>query len=706
MHILKDMRISSSTYYILLIASILLSCTTQRSSSPYTLIEEDSNLSRPNPGYVQYVKNRSMLSESSSLLSTVSSSIYSFSTERPSAQTLRSMASVWLYINPALYITDIGSSFLKSLEYANLLEMLSNTGIQGLYTRPLFGTSYLWTNGNKMLAYNEDAVQFEIATDVGSLQEFTELRTTIGEHAMFFGTSLLPIATGMGADFWLATRDVEEYKGLYGLISIPKNLWKELPYVEQTHVLPLSSHSTDLLIENNILPQRFIQDSLQYFPQRGWAITSEITDIHGESQRYAYRYYRIPELPMFHLYNPTLQATRILNASVVQSIGIYGSALVGFSLMPYYGLINQNQLQYFDTFYIELTGYIERMIQRYGAFAFLQDSLPIPVVAKIFAENDAVFIEDSITSPYAEYALLSQNTGLLKEMMHYALSNNIPIERLVHTTIHEKGIPLYPIALYTTDQKNYISSSIETKHTHFLSLIQKLSTSYPFMTHTSIPYNNPTLATLSLGYPLHENIQYHEAQYNNVLKAHKALLFFKAMLPGILMISAQDLTAPLPMKQSEYERTGNLWKEELASYSGYTLQVLPYSTLINRFSIPLAKTLYPEFPTQDIAEYSLKKELTQILKLRSELSIANTSLIEVLPTNDGIIALILKNKANELYVAITNFTNNKQSLSLQSSIPDVAQKLQQQPIRSYPSTYIKNNRLHLPPFGCVLLHIQ
>ena len=703
MRILTNMRISLIN--IFLSACILLSCATDKSSNIHVLTE-DTTLLRPNPGYVQYVKNRSMLSEATSLLSTVSSSLHSFSTERGKAHTLRSMASVWLYINPSLYITDIGTSFLKSLDYSNLLEMISTTGIQGIYASPLFGTSYLWTNTSKMSAYNEDAVQLEIANDIGSLQEFMTLRTSIGELNMFFGTSLLPVATGMGADFWLATRGVDGYEGVYGLITIPDTLWHSLPSVEKATTVPLSTKDVTLLIDKNILPQTRIQDSLPYFPKTGWALTSEITDIHGATQRYAYRYYRMPELPLLHLHNPTLQATRIINASVVQSVGVYGSALVGFSLMPYYGLVNENQTEYTDALYIPIAQHIERMTQQYGAFAFLQDTLPLPLLAKVLADNDAVFVEDSITFPYAEYALLSQNTTLLQEMLRYARNLDIPIERLVHTTTHEQGLPLHPLALYTTDQKAYISHSIEQAHSRFLSSIQRYNSTYPFMTHESLPYTTPTLATISLGYPLYEHLKYNEKQYRDVLKAHKALLFFKAMLPGILMISTQDLTAPLPMKQAEYERTGNTWNERLAGYSGYTLQVLPYSTLVNRFSIPMAKTLYPEFQTQALSDYSITKEITQILKLRSQLGIENTSLIDILPTNDSMIAVVLQNEKKEIYIALTNFTNRVQEFSLETTLPKSSKRIQEHSLRLYPPKKAIKNKIKVDAFECILIHVK
>lgn len=699
------MKISNILATLLLSTTLLLSCAKEQTTT-LDIVTEDASLLRPNPGYVQYVRNRSLLAESATLLSTVSSSLYAFSTERPSAQTLRSMASVWLSINPALYVTDVGSSFLKSLAYANLLEILSKTGIQGLYISPLFGTSYLWTNNNKMLAYNEDAVQLEIASDIGSSQEFLLLRDSIGTLNMFFGTSLLPIATGKGADFWLATRGVEDYEGLYGLIPLPKEVWSSIHPVEQTQTLALSDKEISILRENNILPDAFLQDSFSYFPKIGWAVTAEIVDIHGEPQRYAYRYYRMPELPLLNMYNPTLQATRVLNASVVQSVGVYGSALVGFSIMPYYGLVDRRQATYSDSFYLPIAQHIERMVQQYGAFAFLQDSLPLSLVATILKDNDAVFIADSITYPYAEYALLSHTTSLLKEMLRSALEFNIPIERLVHTTTNEKGLPLYPLSLFTTNQKLYISATVGEKHREILTSIKKLDTSYPFMTEEYLPYTSPLLATIALGYPLSEQLQFQEKEYRSIINAHKALLFFKAMLPGLLMINIQDITAPLPMKQAEYERTGNTWNTTLAGYSGYTLQVLPYSTAINRFSIPIAKTIYPEFQTQDLTQYSIKKELETILTLRSQYDIMNTSMIEVLPTNDSVIALVLKNEKGELYIAITNFTNTKQTFSIHSSLPDVEKKLQNAKIRSYPSGKTVQKNIQLQEFGCMLLHIQ
>lgn len=683
---------------------MLCSCSTQH-NSVHTITEE-SPLLRPNPAYVQYVKNRSLLSQSTALLSTVASSMYSLTAQQPRSAVLRSMASVWLYINPSLYVTDIGTPFFKAIDYGNILDMLTQTGIQGLYISPLFGTSYTWTNESKMQAFNKDAVQFEIASDLGSLQDFGELRTSIGDKQMFFGTSLLPIATGMGADFWLATHSVEQYQGVYALIALPKDIWHAMPMVEATKTLPLDSGYVERLRENNIIPQHFIQDSLPYFSNTGWAITSEITDINGESQRYIYRYYQMPQLPLLHVHNPTLNTIRILNASVVQSIGIYGSALVGFSLMPYYGFTNTSDSDDTSTLYTPIAQHIERTIQQYGAFAFLEDSLPFPLLAHIAKENSAVFIEDSITSPYAEYALLTHNTELLKAMLSHALALDIPFERLVHTTLSEKGLPRHPIALYTNNQKHYVSKPIEEAHRKVLESIKALNTRYPFMTKDTLPYNSVSLAVMSLGYPLHESLQYQEKEYHTLIKAHSALLFFKAMLPGILMISAQDLIAPIPMKQVEYERTGNTWNEAIAGYGGYTLQVLPYSSLINRFTIPLVKTLYPEFQTQDLTPSSLKHTLQKILKLRSQHAIFNTTCIELLPTNSTIVALLLRNEQNIHYIAITNFTNKAQKYVLKANAIDISKKIASASVQSYPPRKIHNSTLYLQPYDCILIRIE
>lgn len=691
--------------YTACVLLFLLSCAKQESESVYT-IREDTSLLRPNPGYVQYVKNRSMLMESNKLLNVVSSSIYSLSNQRSSAKTLRSMASVWIMINPALYVTEIGTSFFKALEYGNILEMFQDTGIEGVYASPLFGTSYLWTNESKMTSYNEDAVQLEIANDAGSSEDFMTLRTAIGNQGMVFGSSILPTNTGMGPDFWLATRGIEQYNSIYTILPIPKELWSSLPLVAQGKTLPLDSLYLEDLIKENVIPGRFLQDSLPYFEKTGWAITSEITDNNGELQRYVYRFYKTPELPLLHLHNPTQQGLRIINASIIQSIGLYGSALLGFSAKPYYGLVNEEQLEYIDIFYSPIVEHIERTIQQYGAFAFLDDSLPLSLLDTMLHNNDSVFIYDSITSPYAEYSLLTQNTVLLQEMLHQAIAYKIPFERLIHTTANEKGIPIHPESLYTKEQKHYISTKAEKAHNNILQKIQKLQKQYPFITNTTIPYTSASIAGMSLGYPLEETIQFNELQYNTMVKAHSALFFFKAMLPGIIMISAQDFAAPLPLQKTDYERTGNTWKESLVGYGGYSFQVLPYSTAINRFGIPIVKSLYPEFQTQDIVPLSFKKEATRILSLRKEHDIANTSLIGVLSTSDTSIAVILKNENNMIFIAITNFSNKHSTLNIGSSnIPKIIEALQRKNIQSYPKKNITTT-LRLEPFECLLLRIQ
>ncbi|MDR2825461.1 MAG: hypothetical protein LBV76_01535, partial [Deltaproteobacteria bacterium] len=278
----------------------LPSCSSTTSVRSNIFNEKAEGVSRADPGYLQYLEKNSMRRKAVDLSAIVSGSIYgwSVSASDQKADELLRDAAVWLHINPQTLMTQGNISPLAQFAGPLLWSGLNQAGISGLYLAPVWGAGELWARG----AYtdNEDIVQYDFAPYVSNDDEYNALVKNSQELGRFMGGDIIPAATGIGPDFFLATRNYRDYSGVYCMLEVPKQYWSLLPAqnspgatvtpniedAEFRQVAGLSAEQTAALARVGIIPEFLRQEKLVYMPPSGWAATSEVRGVDGQLRRW------------------------------------------------------------------------------------------------------------------------------------------------------------------------------------------------------------------------------------------------------------------------------------------------------------------------------------------------------------------------------------------------------------------------------------
>lgn len=187
-------------------------------------------LGRVNPAYIFWLEKQSILASADEYASKVTGTALAmrYDSALPHADTLAVDHSVWLSLNPSSLLAASSQSSFSILAQQNVWESLQRMGVRGLF---LYGTQ---ENAAKWRAQadalSQQAVGLHFATSIGSDDEYAELTRYANAYGALTGDMLLPAATGVGADFFLAARAKKPYVGLYNMIELPTKFWHILPH--------------------------------------------------------------------------------------------------------------------------------------------------------------------------------------------------------------------------------------------------------------------------------------------------------------------------------------------------------------------------------------------------------------------------------------------------------------------------------------------
>lgn len=403
---------------------------------------------RADPGYLQYLERNSMFTKSSEMAKVVSGSELAWRSPGSAGtpDELLSFADIWLAVHPLTILTSSRSSTFAQLNDPAIWPILRESGIRGLFVAPTQGSGALWAKNPTGIDTGEDVVQYAFSRAAGSDDQYRALMSKVIDNQGLLGSDLIPAATGLGPDFFLAARNVREYPGIYCMVDIPQDLWQHLPEVHsEWDTAALAPDQIEALNGKGLLPKAMRDTSTAVGRGGGWAATGEVRGVDGNTRRWVYRYYGSPKYAVLNWEDPSKTANRILSGGAVQQVGLRGQALIGLRLEAFQGLEAapdkpaRNAALNMEPALTAATS-LSREIRRYGGWSWVRDdNLPLTAVAD-FLRSGTDFIYDSAFSPAAEHALLTGDTTLANFMADEILRLNVDSRRLVHTTPAQDGI--------------------------------------------------------------------------------------------------------------------------------------------------------------------------------------------------------------------------------------------------------------------------
>ncbi len=655
-----------------------------QSDTTSAALSSSSPISRADPGQLQFLERQTMLRKSQEMAKVVSGSQLAWRTSASvgSPDEMLGYADTWLSVHPLMLLTSGRRPVFDQLGDSSIWAVLREAGIKGLYVAPASGSGSLWAYSAKGDPTGEDIVQYDFSAQAGKESNYRRLMSTVIDHSALLGSDIVPAATGLGPDFFLASRNIRDFPGIYCMVEVPHELWNQLPATSsEWATVVLSPHQVAALNAKGILPKAMRDEFSPLARRGGWAATGEVRGIDGNLRRWVYRYYGSPGYAVLNWEDPSQAAHRILSGSAVRQVGMLGQALLGLHFEPFQGLeaASKNSSGKF-AFSIEpalsAAQSMSREIRRYGGWSWLRDDdLPLTAVNE-FMRHGTDYVFDSAFSPAAEHALLTGDTTLARFMADELLRLNVDTRRLVHTTPTQDGIN------YALPHLSYLAFQSQKgdaeafKKSILDAMRASVSAQTPLPVQNDILYTTgPGLAAFALKLP---PADVPKEQWAAVSKGHSLLIFFKAMQPGALMLSGQDLAGTLPLAWQSMVTSPDNWKVSDTSRGTYALTSMANDIIVSQQGMPKAKQIYPAPDEQVHKEGSFLRSVGSFLRVRSETGISKGTLIARPATKgQGSIALLTQMPGSDSYLlSVCNFSRSPvtEHISL-GNIPKISSAL-------------------------------
>lgn len=610
--------------------------------APQSAADQDTTMAtgakRADPGYIQHLERLSMLGAQTEFARVVSGSHIAWlrPADQPFPEPLLALADTWIAVNPLSMLSENKQSVFASFASPRYWRLLGRARINGAYFSPVNGAGALWAYNRKASPRGEDAIQYAFSEAAGSDNDYFKLLSAANANRKLIGLELTPATTGLGPDFFLAARQHRQFSGAYCMVELPHKTWNSLPKVpDQWRGEPLADAHVAALAAQNLLPPAMAQDFFPTGKKGGWAVTGEIHGVDGLPRRWAYRYYGSPDRPVLNWEDPSAAARKILSGSVIRSVGMLGGALVGMRLEGLYGLEAAAHKGVSPAYSPADRAAVDvsREVRRYGGWSYLQDETPFALIDALMAHGPD-FFQDHVFSPGVEHAILTGSTTLLETMTDEALAMGLDMRRFVHSTITGSGVSyeLAHLASVAAGASPALSISpkaagkmranvlAEAQNALYAStLTAKRGDDVPPLQGRRLFTTSAGLAAMALGAGNAESAT--KDMEPLIRDGHLLQVFFRAMLPGLFMISGQDLAGTLPLSWYETSHSSGDWDVGMTSRGAYALTQSADASPVTAQGVAKAKSVYPTADVQLDMEDSFMGKLADILAVRTSLNI-------------------------------------------------------------------------------------
>lgn len=666
------MRKASSFFRLIcpvLACCLLIACAPSSGSR-----REAVTLPRADAGHTNWLEQHALLSKADrNLLGSATWPLATKSVELPAG------SGVWLLTRPQTLTGGRGASFLAELSRPDSLSLFAQLGLAGVYLDNIRPSGALWRSDREALEADNDLTTAALADDVGTAEALQQFAKRARDNKLLIGGELIPPFTGTGPDFLLATQNLRAWPRVYGMWSVPRDKWELLPD------LPAARGNTAPALA--ILPAQAVTGlrSLGVVPELGsvnntqfWAVTGEVSGYDGVTRRWLYRALRSPLRPILCWPDISGEAQRIMLGLVPDTVLDAHVQLAGVGLeagqAQYAGADNHSAVP-------DMLRQLRRVVHAQDAVLAQRDRLPASTLA---AQMDAGadFVMDSLSTPLAEYAVLTGDAAPLREAFDQALRQNVEQRRLIRPLTLSNGVRFaeagLPDALghYT----NNWADAVDLR---------------------GGAVSLPAIAAMRAGLtPGPELLAAAGDNRKKIQPIHEMLLQFRGGLPGILEITGQDLAGSIgnPLGLKEYPGLAADTLQTLPAW-GLDEHVLPS----NRRGVPTGSTVYMPIPKQLRDPESFVWSVIRMSKIRADLGIANGTLIErPLVSRGSSMAALTQLPDKSLLLTVVNFSDTEVQENLLPLVGRTAKNLWTG--ATEPTT--GGGALTLPPFTCKLLHLR
>ncbi|WP_430735093.1 hypothetical protein [Halodesulfovibrio aestuarii] len=648
------MKMKKNILLTLLLASILSGCSTPnlvRSKAPSGLSMEAETMGRANPGYIQWLEKQAMLTTSGKLSTVVSGTnlFWLGPYEKPRVEMMLNIAPVWLTFDATRTLPAGSSSVLSALQSERYLRTMQDLGIRGIHIKSMRESGLIWGSPSKQRQLGDDTVSYLFSRGFGDEKGFDAFLQKANKQGMIVGDTVVPFATGRGADYFLSVRGVDTYKGLYCMVEVPREFWKNLPEITtRSRAVLVDDASLRALRSARILPPPLVRDSLDLsLTPLNWYATGVVHGLDGNGRRFVYLGYGSEARPILNWNDPSKSARRLISGSLIQEIGMLHAAMTSVHVSPLYGVeptypnADISGFGVGDTA-VQAAREIAQEVRRYGGWTFLQDNLPLPDV-KAAMERGVDFTVNHSFSIGALYAYATGDTSMLTQSLYTVLQMGIDQKRFINCIQPEQYIDFSLPFMFNLNQKQ--NSEIRSKYLD--NIREKLTATGGdvFFSGRKL-YLTPAAYVANIqGIRDYRNLT--EKQRQAISDGLTLLGHTQAMQPGIFMLSADELLGvfPLPAGILDYTTEEDALRQNVSG--AYDLTSRGGNNILTEIGLPKAPTAFDNIDTEVHMAESFVGNMRRIIKLRNALGMQNATLMQIPKVkNKGVLIQVFQLPSN------------------------------------------------------------
>ena len=632
------------------------------------------------PEYIQFLEQNSMLYQANLVADPISGNAVQWQEEfgLPKPEQLRELAPVWMLRYPLSTIPEDGKSVVGTWADPEFWAATNEVGIKMLRTNPvqrsggLVGREFTPTIDGFF-----DRIGYIVAPELGTDEEFAQLVANAEQNEAVVGSDLVPLHSGLGPDFWLATRAYKDYPGLFSMVEIPQEQWGLLPQVDDLfghdHV---SIENARRLEELGFIPG--LINSSDADPESdtwsGWSATAPIVGVDDQTRRWVYLHIFKPEQPVYNWLDPTYAARRLNFGDLVNHILNRGVPILRLDANTFLGLEPRDDSNMAEWYLTELaniaTTDIAMAARKIGGFSYQEFAAPLSDLTQ-FAPNGPDMSYDFFTRAQSLSALINGDALPLRLAHHFLLEAGVQANTLIHDLQNHDEITFQMFELGSRDDFEYEGQMLNGKQLKEQILETMRSTA------GAVPYNKlyrpeqDGLATTFAGFiapalGIDDPYNATPEQVELIRRGHLLVAHANAMIPGVFSFSAWDAVGalPIPLERIPEELTSGgdfRW----VNRGGVDLMGKSSQTTTPIFGLPEAPTLYGPLPQQLQDPNSFMSRLKIMLTAREQYDIKDATMNLVPPVSDrGLVVLVMTLPDSKLAITALNYARESKRVDV------------------------------------------
>jgi len=624
------------------------------------------------PDYIKFLQQNSMLFQAEEEASKISGEgiQWRHNFDIPQTSQLANTASVWFLYYPASVITAPNQSVIGTWALPQYWDDLSKVGIQLQHTDPIERAGGIQaTTFTPTIDGWFDRIGLDIDPLFGTESDVKQMVSVSGQHGAIIGSDLVPLHTGLGADFRLAERAYLDYPGMYTMVSIPKNLWSLLP--------PVSDPWGSALLP---IPQAVQLKNLGYIPGwvhsadanpaattwSSWSATPEVVGVDGVDRRWVFLHIFKPQQPTLNWLDPSFAAQRANYGDTLRNVVDRGFKLLRLDAAPFLGIdsdTNDAMAQdYLQPLSIDGTNDLAFMSRKFGGFTFQELNVPLEQL-KQYTQFGPDISYDFFTRAQMVHPLITGDVMPLRLAFSVMLDLGVQPGIMFHDLQNHDEITYQLIDLGSRPSIQFDGQTVNGVQLK-QQILQQMQT-----TVGAAPYNKlyrpqkDGVATTFAGFiaaalgiqdPFHATPN----QVAQIRQAHLLVAQANAMIPGVFGLSAWDLVGALPIPESsvpDHLTDGGDWRW-INRGAVDLLNANPTATKSAVLGLPKATALYGSLPDQLASPDSFASRIQKMLAARKQFNIINATLNSVPPTgNPGVCVLTMTLPSGDFVITALNY---------------------------------------------------